>query len=75
MAVQPLGVDKFYFKDGDLIARVEFGVDYRNPVDSEDEYMSAENVTEETLDLKATAPDFERGSLGEVFAVEGVFPD
>jgi hypothetical protein len=75
VAVRPLGVDKFYFKDGDLIARVEFGVDYRNPVDSEDEYMSAENVTEETLDLKATAPDFERGSLGEVFAVEGVFPD
>jgi hypothetical protein len=37
--------------------------------------MSAEKVTEETLDLKATAPDFERGSLGEVFAVEGVFLD
>jgi hypothetical protein len=75
VSVAPTGVDKFYFQDGAILARVDFTVDYLNPVDSEDEYMSAENVTEETLDLKAGAPDFGRGSLGEVFAIEGAFPD
>jgi hypothetical protein len=37
--------------------------------------MSANNVTEATFDVKIVSPDFERGALGEIMIVEGVFPD
>jgi hypothetical protein len=74
-AANPVGVEKFDFRDGVLLARVDFNIDYDNPVDVEDEYMSANNVTEATFDLKIFSPDFERGALGEAILVEAGFPD
>ena len=71
----PVGVEKFDFRDGVLLARADFSVDYDNPVDAEDEHMSANNVTEATFDVKIFSPDFKRGTLGEIMLVEGVFPD
>jgi len=74
-AATPTGVKKLDLRDAALLARADFSVDYDNPVDDEDQQMSANNVTDVTLDLKILSPDFERGSLDEVLLVEGVFPD
>lgn len=74
-AANPVGVEKFDFRDGVLLARADFNVDYDNPIDAEDEYMSANNDTEATFDVKIFSPDFERGALGEIMLIEGVFPD
>lgn len=72
-AATPNSVEKFYFKKGALYVRVEFTVDYANPVDDEDLYMSAENVTDHVADLRIESPDLESPAYGEVSSVEGAF--
>jgi hypothetical protein len=74
-AANPKTVEKFYFKEDALYVRAEFTVDYANPVDDEDLYMSAENVTDHVLDLRVESPDLENGECGEVTSVEQAFPN
>src|SRR4029079_14897362 len=74
-AANPKAVEKFYFKDGDLYVRAEFVVDYANPVDGEDRYMSAENVTDYVVYLQIESPDFRNGQHGEVICVEQAIPN
>lgn len=73
-AVQTRAVEKFYFKDGDLFLRAEFTLDYANPVDEEDQELSAKNVAEHVVDLRVESPDLENLECGEVTWVEDVFP-
>lgn len=74
-AANPVEVEKFQFQDGALFARVEFSIDYANPVDEEDRYMSADNDAVDSFEVKLLAPDFERGEIGELMLAEGIFPD
>ena len=75
LAARPIGVEKFYFRDGALIARVDFNIDYRNPIDAEDETMGAENDTNDTFDVIAFDPNLESGMLSRAEVIENVFPD
>lgn len=55
---EPIAVRKVMLsKDGFLIARVDFSITYKNPVDEEDRDLSAENVTEDTFDVRLTGMD------------------
>jgi hypothetical protein len=74
-AATPNAVRKFYFKEGALYVRAEFTVDYANPVDDEDMYMSAENVVDHLTDLRVEAPDLENIGYGDVASVEHAFAD
>jgi hypothetical protein len=71
----PIRVEKVDLRDGKLIARVNFKVTYKSPVDSDDPDLSAENVTDCPLDVVLEAPVVETlGFDGFVLAPEGVFP-
>jgi hypothetical protein len=71
----PRQVDKFVFAADGLYARVEFGVEYDNPIDDEDSAMSASNVSEIWIDVKVVAPDFDRLECEGVFWEPNAFPN
>jgi PIN domain-containing protein len=73
--VWPRSVEKFELRGGAIFARVEFGVDYANPVDESDTELSAENVAETVIDLKIEDVDFEQDSVGEVSTAPNFFPN
>jgi hypothetical protein len=70
----PRSVEKFELGGDAIFARVEFGVDYANPVDETDTELSAENVAEVTLDLKIADWDLRAGSA-EVTSAAAHFPN
>lgn len=73
--VWPQTVEKFELRGNDIFARVQFSVDYANPVDESDTDLSAENVAETVIDLKIEEPDFERASVGDINSTANFFPD
>jgi len=75
VAARSVGVVKVDLRNGKLIARVNFNVTYKSPVDSEDRELSAENVTDCRLDVVLEDPFVERiGINGFTLAPEGIFP-
>jgi hypothetical protein len=73
--VWPRSVEKFELRGSNIFARVEFDVDYANPVDESDTELSAENVAETVIDLKIEDADFDQDSVGEVSAAPNFFPN
>lgn len=70
----PRSVEKFELVGDAIFARVEFGVDYANPVDETDTELSAENVAEVIIDLKIAEWDLQAGSA-EVTSADAHFPN
>jgi hypothetical protein len=60
VAARPVEVVKSGLRDGKLMARVNFKVTYKSPVDSEDRDLSAKNVTDCQLDVVLDAPVVEQ---------------
>jgi hypothetical protein len=73
--VWPRSVEKFELKGNAIFARVEFGVDYANPVDESDTELSATNVAETVIDLKVVDANFEQDSVGEISIAPNFFPN
>ncbi len=75
ITVRPREVDRFRFENESVYVRVEFLIDYANPIDEEDRELSAENVGEHVVDLRIEAADLARVNFGEVSLVRNAFPD
>ena len=69
LSARPGSVQNFQFRPGGIYARVEFLVDYDNPIDAEDDEYLANNVTEFSLLVKVSEPDLDGLRLGEVIAI------
>lgn len=75
VAARPVEVVKIGLRDGKLIARVNFKVTYKSPVDSEDRDLSAENVTHCQMDVVLEAPVVEQLGFDDfVLSPQGPFP-
>ncbi len=75
VAARPVEVVKIGLRDGKLIARVNFKVTYKSPVDSEDRDLSAENVTDCQMDVVLEAPVVEQLGFDDLaLSPQGPFP-
>lgn len=71
----PRAVERIALSENGIYARIEFGVEYANPVDEGDVELSATNSSEITIDIEITKPKFQALKCSSVSEAPGVFSD